>query len=250
MGCEAGDIGHTIHPHPDPERIGRHGAEVFEGSITDLYIPKKKYSSRQRGEAMINEIGMFVLGLFLLLLGGDSLVRGVSGLGQRLGLSPFAAGLLLVSFATSMPELAVNMYAFHHGQTDLALGRRGSAATSSTSALPWDWRRWWRPLLVTMRLLAAPVVFVLVATGHRADVRTRRLHRALGKAVCVACGLIGFCAFVALRGRTQESAAVQTGAVHLRREPSTGLVQNLVRFVFAAALFVLRHAAWWCRTRR
>ncbi len=42
MGCEAGDIGHTIHPHPTlSESIGM-AAEVFEGSITDLYIPKKK----------------------------------------------------------------------------------------------------------------------------------------------------------------------------------------------------------------
>jgi dihydrolipoamide dehydrogenase len=42
MGCEAGDIGHTIHPHPTlSESIGM-SAEIFEGSITDLYIPKKK----------------------------------------------------------------------------------------------------------------------------------------------------------------------------------------------------------------
>ena len=42
MGCEAGDIGHTIHPHPTlSESVGM-AAEVFEGSITDLYIPKKK----------------------------------------------------------------------------------------------------------------------------------------------------------------------------------------------------------------
>jgi dihydrolipoamide dehydrogenase len=41
MGCEAGDIGHTIHPHPTlSESVGM-AAEVFEGSITDLYIPKK-----------------------------------------------------------------------------------------------------------------------------------------------------------------------------------------------------------------
>jgi dihydrolipoamide dehydrogenase len=41
-GCEAGDIGHTIHPHPTlSESVGM-AAEVFEGSITDLYIPKKK----------------------------------------------------------------------------------------------------------------------------------------------------------------------------------------------------------------
>jgi len=42
MGCEAGDIGHTIHPHPTlSESVGM-AAEVHEGSITDLYIPKRK----------------------------------------------------------------------------------------------------------------------------------------------------------------------------------------------------------------
>jgi len=42
MGCEAADIGHTIHPHPTlSESVGM-AAEVFEGTITDLYLPKKK----------------------------------------------------------------------------------------------------------------------------------------------------------------------------------------------------------------
>jgi dihydrolipoamide dehydrogenase len=42
MGAEAADIGHTIHPHPTlSESVGM-AAEVFEGTITDLYIPRKK----------------------------------------------------------------------------------------------------------------------------------------------------------------------------------------------------------------
>ena len=42
MGCEVHDIGHTIHPHPTlSESVGM-AAEVFDGSITDLYVPKKK----------------------------------------------------------------------------------------------------------------------------------------------------------------------------------------------------------------
>ena len=42
MGAEAGDIGATIHPHPTlGESVGM-AAEVYEGTITDLYIPKKK----------------------------------------------------------------------------------------------------------------------------------------------------------------------------------------------------------------
>ena len=42
MGAEAADIGHTIHPHPTlSESVGM-AAEAFEGTITDLYIPKKR----------------------------------------------------------------------------------------------------------------------------------------------------------------------------------------------------------------
>ncbi|HXR63637.1 MAG TPA: dihydrolipoyl dehydrogenase, partial [Rudaea sp.] len=41
MGCEAADIGLTVHPHPTlSESVGM-AAEVYEGTITDLYIPKK-----------------------------------------------------------------------------------------------------------------------------------------------------------------------------------------------------------------
>ncbi|MCR6685790.1 dihydrolipoyl dehydrogenase [Pseudoxanthomonas sp.] len=42
MGAEAGDIGHTIHPHPTLGETVAMAAEVYEGTITDLYIPKKK----------------------------------------------------------------------------------------------------------------------------------------------------------------------------------------------------------------
>ena len=41
MGCDAADIALTIHPHPTlSETIGM-AAEAFEGTITDLYLPKK-----------------------------------------------------------------------------------------------------------------------------------------------------------------------------------------------------------------
>jgi dihydrolipoamide dehydrogenase len=42
MGADAEDIGLTIHPHPTlSETIGL-AAEAFEGTITDLYMPKRK----------------------------------------------------------------------------------------------------------------------------------------------------------------------------------------------------------------
>jgi len=181
---------------------------------------------------MLNAMGMFGLGLFMLLLGGDSVVKGASGLAQRLGLSPFAAGLLLVAFATSVPELAVNAYAFAVGQTDLALGNAiGSnivniGLTLGLAALV-------APLLITMRLLAAEVVFILVASGavlfFGLDGVIARWEGGI-----LLTGFVAFLAFVFRRGRG-ESADVKRELAEFS-VTSTGLVQNLIRFGFAAAL--------------
>ena len=42
MGADAADIGLTIHPHPTLSETIGFAAEAFEGTITDLYLPKKK----------------------------------------------------------------------------------------------------------------------------------------------------------------------------------------------------------------
>lgn len=42
MGCDAEDIALTIHPHPTLSETVAMATEVFEGTVTDLYIPPKK----------------------------------------------------------------------------------------------------------------------------------------------------------------------------------------------------------------
>ena len=42
MGCDGADIGLTIHPHPTLSETVAMAAEAFEGTLTDLYIPKKR----------------------------------------------------------------------------------------------------------------------------------------------------------------------------------------------------------------
>ena len=42
MNCEAEDISLTIHPHPTLSETVAFAAEVFDGTITELYVPKKK----------------------------------------------------------------------------------------------------------------------------------------------------------------------------------------------------------------
>ena len=42
MGADAADLSLTIHPHPTLSETIAFSAEAFEGTLTDLYIPKKK----------------------------------------------------------------------------------------------------------------------------------------------------------------------------------------------------------------
>ena len=41
MGADARDIGLTVHPHPTLSETVAFSAEAFEGTLTDLYVPKK-----------------------------------------------------------------------------------------------------------------------------------------------------------------------------------------------------------------
>lgn len=63
-----------------------------------------------------------ILGLILLYLGGEGLIRGGSSLAFRLGVSPLTIGLTVVAFGTSMPELFVSMGAVMDGKGDIAAG--------------------------------------------------------------------------------------------------------------------------------
>jgi dihydrolipoamide dehydrogenase len=42
MGADAADIGLTIHPHPTLSETVAMAAEAFEGTLTDLYVPRRK----------------------------------------------------------------------------------------------------------------------------------------------------------------------------------------------------------------
>lgn len=42
MGCDAEDIGLTIHPHPTLSETVAMAAEAFDGTLTDLYLPKQR----------------------------------------------------------------------------------------------------------------------------------------------------------------------------------------------------------------
>ena len=64
----------------------------------------------------------FVLGLGLLVISAEGLVRGASRLAAVSGISPLVIGLTVVAFGTSAPELAVSLFSALNGQPDIAMG--------------------------------------------------------------------------------------------------------------------------------
>ncbi|MBQ4820515.1 calcium/sodium antiporter [Aquimarina sp. MMG016] len=71
---------------------------------------------------MILSVFYVLIGLVLLVVGGEFLVRSSVALSFRLKLSKMVIGLTVVSFATSAPELLVSIQAALDGLSDISLG--------------------------------------------------------------------------------------------------------------------------------
>ena len=71
---------------------------------------------------MWSDLALVVIGLVLLFLGGEGLVRGSVAMATRLGLSKRVVGLTVVGFGTSSPELVVSLDAALRESPEIALG--------------------------------------------------------------------------------------------------------------------------------
>ncbi|MCZ4296726.1 calcium/sodium antiporter [Henriciella marina] len=67
-------------------------------------------------------LAALVGGLVILAFAGDFLVNGAVALARRIGVSPLVAGILIVGFGTSAPEMVVAVDASSQGQPGIAIG--------------------------------------------------------------------------------------------------------------------------------
>ena len=81
---------------------------------------------------MIIPILWFVAGLISLIGGAELIVRYISKLAIKIGVSKLVIALTVVAFGTSAPELAVSIQASVDGQTDLMLGNIVGSNISNT----------------------------------------------------------------------------------------------------------------------
>ena len=70
----------------------------------------------------MNDWLLVLLGLGLLVGGGEALVRGATGIAWLANVTPAVIGLTIVAAGTSMPELVVSVQAAFAGSPGLAVG--------------------------------------------------------------------------------------------------------------------------------
>jgi cation:H+ antiporter len=78
--------------------------------------------SQPLNRSILQDLGLIVGGLLVLIVGGESFVRGATTAAQMLGISETVIGLSLVAIGTSLPELATALVATRKGESDLVIG--------------------------------------------------------------------------------------------------------------------------------
>lgn len=191
------------------------------------------------------DILTILIGLAVLLVGGDLLVRGAVGLATALKVAPLLVSLTIIAFGTSAPELVVAVTSVLDGEPGMALGNIvGSNIANVLLVLG-------LPALIypisahvpglrrhAVALVAATAIFTAIAYGARALDRTSGTALAAGIILYVA-----FLAFMARRSRGRdpvidEVAEYSEGA---RENPGASLlyiVAGLIGLPIGAHLLV------------
>jgi cation:H+ antiporter len=178
-----------------------------------------------------------VVGLVVLVAGGELLVRGASSLAAAARISPLVIGLTVVAFGTSSPELAVTMRSAFAGQTDLAVGNVvGSNICNVLLILGLS--AMIAPLVVSAQLVRLDVPLMIGAS-------VLMLLLGLDGTVGRLDGLLMFGALVAYvvwsirQSRKERKAIVDEFAAHLPRPDGGSLGQIALQLLLVATGLVL-----------
>lgn len=71
---------------------------------------------------LIIQVGLLVIGFFMLVKGADYFVDGAAGIATKFGIPQLVVGLTIVAMGTSAPEAAVSITGAMSGAADIAVG--------------------------------------------------------------------------------------------------------------------------------
>ena len=180
---------------------------------------------------IIYAVILFVIGLVLIVKGGDVFVDAATWIAEATGIPKFIIGATVVSFATTLPELLVSSIAAAKGQNDMAIGNAVGSVTANIG------------LIMSISVLCMPAVI------KRSSVAIKGSLMILAVAALFAFSydldlnlwqsIIMIAIFAVFMIPGKKSLSADSGEVEKTEHTGKQMALNIVKFLIGAAAVVV-----------
>ncbi len=186
------------------------------------------------GSSVVVTLILFAVGLFLIIKGGDLFVDAASWIAEVSGIPKLIIGATVVSFATTMPEMLVSVFAALEGKVDMSIGNAVGSVTANLG------------LIMAISVLFMPAVI------RRMDYLPKSLIMLAAAAIIVVGGFSGsisvpcsvlllvvFAAFMFENVRSAVLAGRHTEEAARVKPEGREITKNILKFVLGAVGIVV-----------
>ena len=188
------------------------------------------------GSNLVSVLLLFTAGLVLIIKGGDLFVDAATWIAEASGIPKFIIGATVVSFATTLPELLVSVFAALEGNADIAVGNAVGSVTANTG------------LIMCLSLICLNCAMTRKQFGVKAGILlativvlfgfTRDGQLSVFESAVI---LVFFAIFLAenlIAGRREQENEASESDARAKIDAKTMAI-NIAKFVFGAAAIVL-----------
>ena len=188
----------------------------------------------RRNKKMLVPVLLFVVGLVLLIKGGDWFVDGATGIAHRFHLPELLIGATVVSIGTTLPEVMVSATAAVGGHGEIAYGNAIGSIICNTSLIAAITISI-RPALVDRKSLRTPVVaFFIAAAFYVAMALTGSFTRVSGIIL-----LVMFVVYMFITVRQAFANPDQVDADEEEENAGNSMVKEIILLVIGAAFIAV-----------
>ena len=188
------------------------------------------------GSNLVSVLLLFTAGLVLIIKGGDLFVDAATWIAEASGIPKFIIGATVVSFATTLPEMLVSVFAALEGNADIAVGNAVGSVTANTG------------LIMCLSLVCMNCAMTRKQFGVKAGILlativvlfgfTRDGQLSVFESAVI---LVFFAIFLTenlIAGRREQENEASESDVRAKIDAKTMAI-NIAKFVFGAAAIVL-----------
>ena len=176
------------------------------------------------GSNLFTVLLLFAAGLVFIIKGGDWFVDAATWIAEAFGIPKFIVGATVVSFATTLPEMLVSVFAALEGNADIAVGNAVGSVTANTG------------LIMCLSLVCMPCLMTRKQFGFKAFAFTRNGQLSVAQSAVI---LLFFAAFLTENLMAGKREHGTENAENRPQMTGKALARNLLGFVLGAATIVL-----------